>query len=101
MFLIDEILLVDDSVLERLNSVLELERILLLVEKGGDGGREVEAVVGKDGFQVFFIMNFGGDFGKKEVISFINCRDRIYYIKYIVKYGYSKYVYKKLMFIVQ
>uniref|UniRef100_A0A8W8MR76 Midasin n=1 Tax=Magallana gigas TaxID=29159 RepID=A0A8W8MR76_MAGGI len=67
MFLIDEISLADDSVLERLNSVLEPERTLLLAEKGGDGGREVEAVVGKDGFQVFSTMNPGGDFGKKEL----------------------------------
>lgn len=73
MFLIDEISLADDSVLERLNSVLEPERTLLLAEKGGDGGREVEAVVGKDGFQVFSTMNPGGDFGKKEVTSLTNC----------------------------
>lgn len=84
MFLIDEISLADDSVLERLNSVLEPERTLLLAEKGGDGGREVEAVVGEDGFQVFSTMNPGGDFGKKEVTSLTNCRDCIYYINYTV-----------------
>lgn len=77
MFLIDEISLADDSVLERLNSVLEPERTLLLAEKGGEGGREVEAVVGEDGFQVFSTMNPGGDFGKKEVTSLTNCRDCI------------------------
>lgn len=33
-FLLDEISLADDSVLERLNSVLEPERSLLLAEKG-------------------------------------------------------------------
>jgi midasin len=35
VFLIDEISLAEDSVLERLNSVLEPERTLLLPEKGG------------------------------------------------------------------
>ncbi|KAK3603576.1 hypothetical protein CHS0354_028005 [Potamilus streckersoni] len=69
MFLIDEISLADDSVLERLNSVLEPERTLLLAEKGGgDGGQnEVEEVVARKGFQVFATMNPGGDFGKKEL----------------------------------
>jgi len=35
LLLIDEIALAEDSVLERLNSVLESERTLLLPEKGG------------------------------------------------------------------
>ena len=38
MFLADEISLADDSVLERLNSVLEPERLLVLAEKGVDEG---------------------------------------------------------------
>lgn len=69
MFLIDEISLADDSVLERLNSVLEPERSILLAEKGGGDGAddEVEVVKAADGFQVFATMNPGGDFGKKEV----------------------------------
>ena len=69
MFLIDEISLADDSVLERLNSVLEPERSILLAEKGGGEGadEEVEVVKAMDGFQVFATMNPGGDFGKKEV----------------------------------
>lgn len=69
MFLIDEISLADDSVLERLNSVLEPERAILLAEKGGGDGaaNEVEQVVARQGFHVFATMNPGGDFGKKEV----------------------------------
>ncbi|XP_052242535.1 midasin-like [Dreissena polymorpha] len=69
MFLVDEISLADDSVLERLNSVLEPERTILLAEKGGGDGatNQVEQVVAKDGFQVFATMNPGGDFGKKEL----------------------------------
>lgn len=62
-FLLDEISLADDSVLERLNSVLEPQRTLLLAEKGVDNS----FVVGADGFQFFATMNPGGDFGKKEL----------------------------------
>ena len=72
VFLMDEISLADDSVLERLNSVLEPERTLLLAEKaGGDGGHgnqsDVLVIVAKDTFRMVATMNPGGDFGKKEV----------------------------------
>lgn len=62
-FLLDEISLADDSVLERLNSVLEPHRTLILAEKGPDGAK----VVAEDGFQFFATMNPGGDYGKKEL----------------------------------
>lgn len=62
-FLLDEISLADDSVLERLNSVLEPGRTLLLAEKGTDDS----FVRATDGFQFFATMNPGGDFGKKEL----------------------------------
>lgn len=62
-FLLDEISLADDSVLERLNSVLEPQRTLLLAEKGIDNS----FVVAREGFQFFATMNPGGDFGKKEL----------------------------------
>ncbi|RPB22298.1 midasin [Terfezia boudieri ATCC MYA-4762] len=62
-FLLDEISLADDSVLERLNSVLESHRTLVLAEKGPDGAK----VVAEDGFQFFATMNPGGDYGKKEL----------------------------------
>lgn len=62
-FLLDEISLADDSVLERLNSVLEPQRTLLLAEKG-----PVESFVqASDGFQFFATMNPGGDYGKREL----------------------------------
>ncbi|KJE89993.1 midasin [Capsaspora owczarzaki ATCC 30864] len=84
MFLLDEISLADDSVLERLNSVLEPGRLLVLAEKvGGNnssdrttGGNEqgtaasdldVEELVAHDGFRIAATMNPGGDFGKKEL----------------------------------
>ncbi|KAL5010016.1 hypothetical protein ScPMuIL_012321, partial [Solemya velum] len=69
MFLLDEISLADDSVLERLNSVLEPEQTLLLAEKGGAGGNlnDLELIRAQEGFQLFATMNPGGDFGKKEL----------------------------------
>jgi midasin len=62
-FLLDEISLADDSVLERLNSVLEPSRTLLLAEKG-----PVDSLItGAEGFQFLATMNPGGDYGKKEL----------------------------------
>jgi len=64
LFLLDEISLADDSVLERLNSVLEPGRLLVLAEKGGD---TVEELRGHENFAVLATMNPGGDYGKKEL----------------------------------
>ena len=62
-FLLDEISLADDSVLERLNSVLETGRSILLAEKGSEDC----LVTAHDGFQFLATMNPGGDYGKKEL----------------------------------
>lgn len=62
-FLLDEISLADDSVLERLNSVLETQRTILLAEKGINDSF-IEAA---EGFQFFATMNPGGDYGKREL----------------------------------
>lgn len=62
-FLLDEISLADDSVLERLNSVLEPSRTLFLAEKGSVNAL-VEAL---PGFQFLATMNPGGDYGKREL----------------------------------
>lgn len=62
-FLLDEISLADDSVLERLNSVLEPAREILLAEKGP----EEPQVSASEGFQFLATMNPGGDYGKKEL----------------------------------
>jgi len=62
-FLLDEISLADDSVLERLNSVLETQRTILLAEKGVENS----FVRATDGFQFFATMNPGGDYGKREL----------------------------------
>lgn len=69
MFLIDEISLADDSVLERMNSVLEPERTLVLSEKGDTAKLpgNVEVVKASETFCLLATMNPGGDYGKKEV----------------------------------
>ncbi|GFQ03814.1 midasin [Phtheirospermum japonicum] len=64
LFLVDEISLADDSVLERLNSVLELEKKLLLAEKGGS---QLENISAHPNFFLLATMNPGGDYGKKEL----------------------------------
>ncbi|KAJ9190362.1 hypothetical protein P3X46_001577 [Hevea brasiliensis] len=64
LFLVDEISLADDSVLERLNSILEPERKLSLAEKGGSLMEEITA---HENFLVLATMNPGGDYGKKEL----------------------------------
>ncbi|KAJ1336600.1 hypothetical protein BSLG_007382 [Batrachochytrium salamandrivorans] len=63
-FLLDEISLADDSVIERLNSVLEPQRLLVLAE---NGAKEVEEIIAADEFRLFATMNPGGDYGKKEL----------------------------------
>lgn len=71
-FLIDEINMADDAVIERLNSVLEPQRSLLLSEKGAVLGKESlergpEVIVGHPKFRILATMNPGGDFGKREL----------------------------------
>ncbi|CAG8078285.1 unnamed protein product [Penicillium salamii] len=69
-FLLDEISLADDSVLERLNSVLEPARSILLAEKG-----PIDSMVVADGgFQFLSTMNPGGDYGKRELSAALRNR---------------------------
>lgn len=65
LLLLDEISLAQDSVLERLNPLLETDRKLLLT----DSGASTELIVAQKGFQFAATMNPGGDHGKKEVSS--------------------------------
>ncbi len=64
LLLLDEISLAEDAVLERLNSVLESGRTLLLAEKGGSRPQEIRA---HSDFRILATMNPGGDFGKREL----------------------------------
>ncbi|KAL1950443.1 hypothetical protein VTO73DRAFT_5567 [Trametes versicolor] len=66
VFLLDEISLADDSVLERLNSVLETGRTIVLAERGGDD-EEIPAIKAAESFKFVATMNPGGDYGKKEL----------------------------------
>ncbi len=65
LFLMDEISLADDSVLERLNSILEPSRTLLLAEC--TESNEPRVLTATDKFAILATMNPGGDFGKKEL----------------------------------
>ena len=66
VFLLDEISLADDSVLERLNSVLEPGRTIVLAERGGESA-DTASITSANGFQIVATMNPGGDYGKKEL----------------------------------
>lgn len=66
LLLLDEVSLADDSVLERLNSVLEPGRTLVLAEKGGVDIDQA-TLHAHEQFHVVATMNPGGDFGKKEL----------------------------------
>ncbi|KAF9454871.1 midasin [Macrolepiota fuliginosa MF-IS2] len=66
IFLLDEISLADDSVLERLNSVLEPGRTIVLAEKGGSDFIH-PTVKAASAFKLVATMNPGGDYGKKEL----------------------------------
>ena len=66
IFLLDEISLADDSVLERLNSVLEPGRSIVLAERGGTDS-EHSVIRASEDFKLMATMNPGGDYGKKEL----------------------------------
>lgn len=66
VFLLDEISLADDSVLERLNSVLEPSRTLVLAERAADDLHH-PSLVAHNSFKLVATMNPGGDYGKKEL----------------------------------
>lgn len=71
--LVDEISLADDAVLERLNSILEPERKLVISERSRCSDKEVFQISANEGFQFLATMNPGGDYGKKEVCQFRLC----------------------------
>lgn len=64
LLLIDEISLANDSVLERLNSVFEADRTLVISEKSST---EAVRIIGHPMFNIVATMNPSGDFGKKEL----------------------------------
>jgi midasin len=66
VFLLDEVSLADDSVLERLNSVLEPARNIVLAERGGFDVEHAQVTADPE-FKLLATMNPGGDYGKKEL----------------------------------
>lgn len=77
MLLLDELSLAEDAVLERLNSVLEPSRTLVLAEKGDDAldaEADTRIIKAHDNFKVFATMNPGGDFGKRELSPALRSR---------------------------
>lgn len=76
VFVLDEISLAEDSVLERLNSVLEPSRSLTLAEKSSS-----ETVTANPLFLILATMNPGGDFGKKELSPALRNRFTEIYVR--------------------
>ncbi|KPA75401.1 putative mitochondrial hypothetical protein [Leptomonas pyrrhocoris] len=76
MFVLDEISLTEDSVLERLNSVLEPSRSVTLAEKSS-----ADCIVAHERFLVMATMNPGGDFGKKELSPALRNRFTEIYVR--------------------
>ena len=79
LFLLDEMSLAEDAVLERLNSVLEPSRTLVLAEKGGDLSENEDLndsaeIIANEEFRIFATMNPGGDFGKRELSPALRSR---------------------------
>ena len=71
MILIDEIALTQDSVLERMNSIFEDSRILVLSEKNCDN---IETILPNSNFKILATMNPAGDHGKKELSPALRSR---------------------------
>lgn len=64
--LVDEISLAEDAVIERLNSLLESGRTLVISENCRSEG-DIYQVIAAPGFTFLATMNPSGDYGKKEV----------------------------------
>ncbi|CAG9573097.1 conserved hypothetical protein [Leishmania major strain Friedlin] len=76
MLVLDEISLTEDSVLERLNSVLEPSRSVTLAEKSS-----ADCIVAHERFLIMATMNPGGDFGKKELSPALRNRFTEIYVR--------------------
>ena len=77
VFVLDEINLADDAVIERLNSVLENSRTLTLAERGHQGDSDDEGnmvVVAHPNFRFLATMNPGDDYGKRELSPALRSR---------------------------
>ncbi|KAA8497714.1 Midasin [Porphyridium purpureum] len=64
--LLDEINMADEAVVERMNSVLEPGRSIMVTEMGSAVDTD-DVLVAHEAFRIYATMNPGGDFGKKEL----------------------------------
>ena len=101
IFVLDEINLAEDAVIERLNSVLEASRTITLAEKGGSGSTtstsgggvdkhgtiHSECIVAHKDFKFLATMNPGGDFGKRELSPALRSRFTEIYVPPITDPG--------------
>ncbi len=71
VFVLDEINLAEDAIIERLNSVLEFGRTITLAEKGD---LESHVIIAHPNFKFLATMNPGGDFGKRELSPALRSR---------------------------
>jgi midasin (ATPase involved in ribosome maturation) len=72
LFLIDEINLAEDAVIERINSVLEFHSEITLAEKGSS--KEIEKLIAHPNFKIIATMNPSGDYGKRELSPALRSR---------------------------
>ena len=72
IFVLDEINLAEDAVIERLNSVLEPGRTMTLAERGG--GLASNTIIAHPDFRFLATMNPGGDFGKRDLSPALRSR---------------------------
>nr|CCC89279.1 unnamed protein product [Trypanosoma congolense IL3000] len=79
VFVLDEISLAEDSVLERLNSVLEPGRTVTLAEKS-----TADVICAHEDFCILATMNPGGDFGKRELSPALRNRFTEIYVRPVV-----------------
>jgi midasin len=87
ILLLDELSLAEDAVLERLNSVLEPSRKLVLAEKGGSGNNGVtQELTAVKEFCMLATMNPGGDFGKRELSPALRSRFTEIWVPAIARY---------------
>jgi midasin len=87
ILLLDELSLAEDAVLERLNSVLEPSRNLVLAEKGGSGSNSVtQELTAVKEFCMLATMNPGGDFGKRELSPALRSRFTEIWVPAIARY---------------
>eukprot|EP01035_Chromulina_nebulosa_P017663 gene17663-23250_t len=95
IFVLDEINLADDAIIERINSVLESNRTITLAEKGG---QSMDKLTAHPDFKILATMNPGGDYGKRELSPAL--RSRFSEI-YIPQFSYTELEYEDMRLVIR